>query len=319
MQLSIILEWENAVRSELDRTEKLLVEILTQTFERSEIFELLILHNSEMVTSEFIFNFISDTILKNNLRNKGELRLIDVKDAHYFQLKNQGVIEAKGDLVLILDSDIIPKSDWLNELLSSHSKNQESITAGFTVIDYSDFIGKCFSLCWFFPIPNDRTDTVGVDMIFSNNFICSRKLLLENPYPNMEEGITRGADLLLWKMLKEKEIKLYLCFAANATHPSPNGFFHFVKRGLAEGRDDYFRLFLSDLNSKTPTISFIKIWGKKSQLVFKKVFRYHLKVDSPSWQIPFIIVTMLSYYGFYLMGGVSSMLIPKFAKSSWQI
>jgi hypothetical protein len=104
-----------------------------------------------------------------------------------------------------------------------------------------------------------------------------------------------------------------------ATHPSPNGFFHFVKRGLAEGRDDYFRLFLSDLNSKTPTISFIKIWGKKSQLVFKKVFRYHLKVDSPSWQIPFIIVTMLSYYGFYLMGGVSSMLIPKFAKSSWQI
>ncbi len=319
MQLSLVLEWENAILAELNRTEKLLIEVFNQTLERTESFEILVLHNSEMVSSEFITDFISESIKKNNLTNRGELRLIDVKNAHYFQLKNYGVKETKGDSVLILDSDIIPKPQWLAKLLDAHQKNPKAITAGFTFIDYSDFIGKCFSLCWFFPVPNSRIDSIEVDMIFSNNFIASRELLLANPYPKMEEGITRGADILLWKDLERKNIKLILCYAAKATHPSPYGVNHIITRGLAEGRDDYFRLFDTDYSNQNPYFHFFKIWGKKSQLVFKQVFLNHSKVNSPGWQIFFIIVTMLGYYVFYLTGGIISMVKPSFAKSTWQI
>jgi len=117
MKITFVLEWENAILSELDRTSELLTQIHLQSNTQHQAqFELLILHNSEQVPEEFISDFLRNVLDEKNLPEMEETRVLDVKDAHYFQLKNEGLRHAKGETVIILDSDIIPQAGWLEAL-----------------------------------------------------------------------------------------------------------------------------------------------------------------------------------------------------------
>lgn len=320
MKITFVLEWENAILSELERTSELLTQIhLQSNTQKQAQFELLILHNSEQVSEEFISDFLRNVLNEKNLPEMEETRVLDVKDAHYFQLKNEGVRHAKGETVIILDSDIIPQAGWLEALLNAHQKYPEAIIAGATHIDYSDFIGKCFALAWFFPAPSDRSDMESANLIFSNNFICKKQLLIDNPYPKMAEGVTRGADTLLWKDLERKGVKLFICHQAKASHPAPNGWEHFFNRALAEGRDDYLRLFERDFQVGNPEFRFFKIYLLRSKNTIVRIWKNRAKVNLSLWQVPFATITMLTYYLFYLIGGIITKATPRYAKVSWQI
>lgn len=319
MVISILLEWENAILSELDRTKCLLKEIFSQTQNRSEEFELLILHNSNQVEKEFILNFINEVLRENLIVSSFPISVVNVEDAHYFQLKNRGVELAKGEKIVFFDSDIIPQEGWFEAILEASNQHPNSIISGCSHIDNSDLTGKAFALSWFFPLPPSDTKLNEVSLIFSNNYLAPRELMLSNPYPKMEEGVTRGADTLLWRRLKEKGIKLLTHNGARATHPAPNGIQHILKRGLAEGRDDYKRLFEKEFEVRKPMLRFFKIYLYRCRKVFKSTLFNGKKVGLKGLEIPGAIGLMLFYYQLYLIGALTTKFLPSVAKSSWRI
>lgn len=319
MVISILLEWENAILSELDRTKSLLNEIFTQTQARSEEFELLILHNEKLVSKSFIESFIQQIIEEFGGEPKVPFSVFNVDDAHYFQLKNRGVELAKGEKIIFFDSDIIPQEGWFEAILEASNQHPNSIISGCSYIDYSDLTGKAFALSWFFPLPPSDTKLNEVSLIFSNNYLAPRELMLSNPYPKMEAGVTRGADTILWQRLKEKGIKLLTHNGARASHPAPNGIQHILKRGLAEGRDDYMRFFEKGFMVKNPMLRFFKIYLYRCRKVFKSTLINGKKVGLKGLEIPGAIGLMLFYYQLYLIGALTTKFLPSVAKSSWRI
>ncbi|TDQ16452.1 glycosyl transferase family 2 [Algoriphagus boseongensis] len=319
MDISIVLEWENAILSELDRTSQLLVQIFKQTSTRNESFELLVLHNENQVSGVFIKDFIDRCVSENSLEVNLPIHIVDVQEAHYFQLKNQGVKLAKGEKIIFFDSDIVPEENWMEVILEVHSKFPKSIISGYSYIDFSDWIGKAFSLSWFFPLPPEDSKLEKVELVFSNNYIAPRKVLLENPYPEMKEGVTRGADVILWERLIKKGVELYKHSGARASHPAPNGLNHFFKRALAEGRDDYQRLYEPEFAVNHPFSRFTKIYLFRSRKALKSPFVNGKRVNLKSYEIPIAAGTMVFYYQLYFFGGLTAKLFPSLAKSSWRI
>jgi hypothetical protein len=319
MLISILVEWENAILSELNRTKRLLIEIFSQTQDQSEEFELLVLHNAKQVEQVFILNFINEVIQENGLVTSLPLSVINVDDAHYFQLKNRGVELARGEKIIFFDSDIIPQEGWFDAILEASKQHPKALISGCSFIDNSDLTGKSFSLSWFFPLPPDHVKLQEVTLIFSNNFLAPKNLMISNPYPQMEKGVTRGADTLLWERLRNQGIKLMTHNGARASHPAPNGMIHVCKRGLAEGRDDYMRLFEKEFAVKNPMLRFFKIYLYRCRKVIKSTLVNGKRVDLKPYEIPAAMGLMLFYYQLYLIGALTAKLLPSVAKSSWRI
>lgn len=319
--LSIILEWENAVLSELKRTENLLNQIFTQGNRREEEIELIILHNSQIVTSDFISNFLNKILLEVGEFNSSRfyIKIEDVRDAHYYELKNRGVQIAAGDVLIIIDSDVIPESNWMESLINSHSKYPDAVIGGFTSIDHSDLIGKSFALGWFFPIQKNQKGLIKTNHISANNYIAKRELLLANGYQEMAEGMTRGACEILWKNLEKKGINIYRNLEARATHPYPNGIIHFLNRGLAEGRDALFLIEDSGKKDINTLFQLFKEYALRCNKVVKNTFNEKKHVGLKNWQIPVVLGVMLSYYQLYLLGGLIAKISPEYSRKSWQI
>ena len=318
MEITFITLWENAVLSELERTESLLVQLFNQTQGRPEIFELLVLYNSNQVTLDFIKTFIDDTIRKHSLSSIENCSIIDVLDVYNFQLKNRGVIEAKGELIVFLDSALIPAEDWLGELLNGHPQHPNDLVSGMSYIDHEDLKGKAFALNWFFPLPTSSKKLIEVSLIHSNNFIARREILLANPFPKMAEGVTRGADVLLWEKMKAKGIKIFIHEGARATHPCPNGWSHFFNRGMAEGRDAYQFLLEKEKAEKSPGWQFFKQYALRCQKVFTNTFSKGKSVDLQIIEFPLVIGIMIFYYHLYFLGGFAAKFFPKYSGTRWQ-
>jgi len=60
-----------------------------------------------------------------DLNNQKEIRWLRLKEPHLTGSMNLGLIEARGDVVLFTDDDIIPISDLLNEHLAVYYKNPD--------------------------------------------------------------------------------------------------------------------------------------------------------------------------------------------------
>lgn len=321
IMLSIILEWENAVLAELKRTEILLYQIITQGNKREEEIELIILHNSQIVSRDFISKFLDKILLKVEgfSDSKFHFKIEDVKDAHYYELKNRGVQIATGDVLIIVDSDVIPDSNWMESLINSHMLYPEALIGGFTCVDYSDFMGKSFALGWFFSIPKNQVGLIKSNHINANNYIAKRELLLANSYNDMSEGMTRGACEILWKSLNNKGVSIYKNLEAKATHPYPNGINHFFNRGLAEGRDSFLLIKETGKGNAGSIFQLFKEYALRCKKVVKNTVSEKKHVGLKSWQIPFALGVMLSYYQLYLMGGLITRFFPTYSRSNWQI
>lgn len=319
MVVSIILEWENAILSELDRTEALLQQVFQQTQSRFEKFEVLILHNEAQVSQLFIWDFLKKAIPGFLEAVNLNFQVVDLKGAHYFELKNKGAELASGEVLIFLDSDIIPQENWLSLILEAHDDYPNALISGHSYIDYSTLVGKAFALAWFFPLPSDQSDVLPVDLIFSNNFLAPRTLMLENPYPLLGHGITRGADVILWKRLKSKGVPLYVHHGAKASHPSPNGIQHIVIRALAEGRDEYRKFLEPEFLVAKPLQKFLRLGLFRSKKVLRSNFKNGNRVGLKWYEMPITISLMLFYYQLYVLGGILAALFPKFTQSKWQI
>jgi glycosyltransferase involved in cell wall biosynthesis len=249
-RVSIVVEWENALLCEGDRSAVMLREVRRQAQalvagisaaderQAGPPLELLLVYDP----AEFDEGILTG-LLDHHFGAAGDAlrwRVLPTRDSGYYRNKDFGARSATGDIVVFLDSDVIPEPGWLEQIVSGLADPAVRLVAGSAYIDPAGLIGKVFALTWFFPLRSKNGPLRAVNQFFANNLAMRRELYLRYPFPDLEET-SRGACLVLASELAQANIAVYHNPRARVAHPAPNGFAHISKRALAQGRDRLYR------------------------------------------------------------------------------
>jgi hypothetical protein len=240
MTISIIVEWENTLLAEMRRPIEMLRRLQEQAAaihsDSGTTFELLIAFNDEDIDESIPLKVVKGSL--NMEKWPGEISFERATGCHYYELKNYAADRAKGDIIIFLDSDVVPEDGWLGSLLSRFEDETVKFVAGNTYMSTEDFIGKCFAVFWTFRPRQPLPDKHVRPSFYANNIAFRRQFFLENKFP--VEHCYRGQCGALAKQLRNKGLQILHDGRAWVSHPAPNGFSHFVTRAIAKGHDNVF-------------------------------------------------------------------------------
>ena len=244
-RLSVVIEWENILLAEQVRCRRMLAQLAAQCR------EVLADGADERVRIagpiEVLILFDPHDAQESEIAEVGRECLGDPNDAiqwrtaaapglSYYTMKNAGVKLAGGDIVVQLDSDVIPDAGWLANLVAPFADPAVQVVGGNTYIGPTSLYAKTVALTWVFPLRAEHGRLEPTRHFHANNVAFRRTLALAYPYQEFP-GRSRGACAALALQLIAAGIQPYLNSAAQVDHPAPNGLGRYLIRALMQGRD----------------------------------------------------------------------------------
>ena len=168
----------------------------------------------------------------------GIVRTCPCEGLDYYDQKNFGACEARGEAILFVDSDVIPEDGWLQALLDCYIEEAPDVVAGATYIHGPSLYDRAFALFWFFPTEVDyrKTSRRPCKGFFANNVIFRAEAFRPVMFP--DAPLVRGRCTMLADILLKSRHSIIMEPRARTRHPAPNGMKHFVYRALCEGQDN---------------------------------------------------------------------------------
>ncbi len=235
---SVIIEWDNARLSELDRAEQMLRQLYRQIGQLSPTPnrppEVLIIYDRGDVDRAIIDTAVNRAGLEDD--DLAQLQVIAAEGLAYYQQKNFGFGLSDREIVIFLDSDVIPEAGWLEGVLEALGRPDIDVVSGNTYLSLESFYQKAFALFWFFPLRSDKPELKRVGGFFANNVAFRRSVFSENPFPDLPAF--RGQCVVLARHLENTGRSIYRQERSRVEHPSPNGATHFMWRALCDGHDE---------------------------------------------------------------------------------
>jgi hypothetical protein len=237
ISVSVIVEWENAKLSELERAERMLAQLGAQMAEaarkRDLQAELLVLYDSDAVDADVPRTALSTHI--DPAAWPGTIALVPAPGQRYYEQKNKGAQLAKGEIVIFLDSDVVPDEGWLQGLLLAMSDPDVAAVGGETYHATETFYDRLFAAFWVFSTRPPPRGVYPHRYFYANNLAVRRRLFLANPFP--DAPAYRGQCAQLAKSLREQGICIYRQGQSRVSHPPPQGALAFATRALCRGHD----------------------------------------------------------------------------------
>lgn len=231
--LSIVIEWENAGRIGLDRARRMLAVLGAQLGEAGGAYEIIMLHDPARLPQAPIAEAVGAAELT------GPVRYVALSGADYYQQKNAGAALARGEILLFLDSDVVPEPGWLAALTGPFAAPEIGIVGGNTFVEHDDLYSAAIALAWFFPLPGRGAGLAPSRSFFANNLAMRREIFVRHPFP--QTGQYRGQCTFLAETLIAAGHQVYLSRAARVAHAPPQGLRQFLVRALWNGHDDRVR------------------------------------------------------------------------------
>lgn len=235
LTFSIVIEWENARLSELGLAREMLRQLHEQLVEvdypRPEI---IILHDKDNVDAQLIEKVVGE--VSGSRAWPADIRIIPTAGLEYYEQKNFGAHQSDADLIIFLDSDVIPERGWLAGLLEAFENPDIQVVAGDTYVSLEGFYNKAFALFWLFALRTEGDGLVRTNNFFANNVAFRRETFEAfGGYPNLPSF--RGQCAALSEALREGGVDPLLQKGSRVSHPPPNGLRHFINRALCAGHD----------------------------------------------------------------------------------
>ncbi len=171
--VTIVIEWDNAARSDLARPLGMLRALYWQLREMRGAFrarpEIRVLYDGAKVEVAIIERLMSEAVGDAPWPRRSSWRVSDGRT---------GCARHGNRRHLFLDSDVIPEPDWLKCLMESFRDPRVSVVGGGTYVALDDLLGKAFALFWFFPLRDEANDLAATGSFFANNVAFRRKVAL---------------------------------------------------------------------------------------------------------------------------------------------
>ena len=235
--LSIIIEWENAGRIGVVRARRMMAQLHLQLSALPPSLdgrpEILLMYNEALTSRQEV-----EALVRAPGREDwpADVRYLAAIDGSYYEQKNFGAANTSGDVIIFLDSDVVPEPGWLAALLDSISDPQIEVVCGATSIEPEGFYSAAVALFWFFPTKGKKRNLIESRRFFANNVAFRRSLFEKHNFP--PSGQYRGQCALLAEELMANGHRIWRNRAAHVLHPAPEGFKHFTLRALWHGHDD---------------------------------------------------------------------------------
>ena len=237
--LSIVIEWENAGRIGAARARRMLSTLHDQLRELGPApgagHEIILLHDPRKVERESVIASLRDAAGDW----PAEITCVAAPGGGYYQQKNAGAALARGDIVIFLDSDVVPEPGWLAALTAPFASPGVDVVCGNTFVDPDGLYAAAMALTWIFPLRSAESGLVRSPYFYANNVAIRRAVFARHPFP--ETGQFRGQCGFLADELVRSGHEIYLSRDAQVAHAPPQGLKHFVVRALWGGHDDRIR------------------------------------------------------------------------------
>ncbi len=202
--------------------------------------------------------------------------------------RNMGVKNARGKFITFIDSDCVPKEDWLENLLDSIGDDVHVATGG-TMVPDSNFIGTSISALGFpggGSVGFDKMWHVSsngfTDHLATGNVVIKRRVFDEVGL--FDESLKHGAeDAELSVRLTRAGVKIKYCPDATVLHTPRASLLTFIRWQFKRGRANYH--FRKKVGSVSKFIS-LRLWSSKNILrenIRKKHFPLVLVLLSASF------------------------------------
>jgi hypothetical protein len=304
--LSIIVEWENAERIGTARARQMLAALHTQLCEltpglRSGC-EIIVLHDPNKIPRDVPLGCIR--AIGRSASWPAEFHFLGTAGGSYYQQKNAGAALAEGDLLIFLDSDVIPEPGWLKGVIQPFSSSDVDVVGGNTFVEHDDLYSKAIALVWFFPLRSTRTEIVPASNFYANNVAFRRAVFASHNFPLT--GQFRGQCTALAEELTRNGYGIWLSQAAQVAHPPPAGVKAFLLRALWNGHDDSVG---HELNRRS-SVRGLKSIAARFLGAIAKVWHDRMRVGlGPAGAVAASAIAVL-YYGLSLIAFLATLAMP---------
>jgi glycosyltransferase involved in cell wall biosynthesis len=311
--LSIVVEWANTDRAGVERSAVMLREVERQIASLADMdsspafpVEILVVQSDGTTTAPPVL----EQIAREHGHHRVERQVLTAPPTGYYGLKNHGFTHSRGDIVVFIDSDVVPENGWLTAILTPLADESVHVVAGQAYIGSGGLYHKAFALFWFFPLRLERPGA-NAPALFANNLAFRREVFARFPF-DIDARASRGACLTLADRLAEGGIGVHRTLGARVAHPPPNGLGHFVARGLAQGRD---RLLRAQQAGAAHERGIFASFERAVRNIGRSLARIATKrgqVNLTLLEAPVAAGVAVSYYSLYFAGEMLTRLSPGF-------
>lgn len=315
VSFSIVIEWENAMLAEWSRSLEMLQRLAAQIEE---------LAREVAIDAEVLFVFDPEDFPHEEIRvpieqfanitpRDVDVRTIALPGGSYFNLKNAGAIASHGDVLIFLDSDVIPEVGWLSSMIQAFDFPAVDVVAGASYVAPAGLYCEAVSLFWLFPMRDPSGGLIEATSVFANNVAFRRQLFLSNLFPELDRF--RGQCGLLVRKLKAEGRGIYLQRSARCSHPAPNGFGHFVRRAACEGYDNFMSAVQAQEGGRRPPYR-ISYWTLRNRLpaAFRRIVANRRPAGASAVRAGFAMLLASSYCACIVLGEILTRMSPSFVR-----
>ncbi len=236
-KVAIIVEWDNARLSDVERAREMLRRLATQTREVTDrdatVFDLLLIYNPDDIPAEVPNTVVDECVDRNNW--PGTVRVLSGPHLSYYNQKNFGVTQTDGEIIVFIDSDVVPDDGWLSQLLAALERPDVDIVGGETYLVTETYYDRLCAAFWNFDVRRPGRGLYETKNFYANNVALKRSVVSRFPFKDAETY--RGQCAMLAKELRANGVRLWRVGSAMVSHPPPEGFKHFVNRAVCQGHD----------------------------------------------------------------------------------
>ncbi len=234
MYLSVVMELENAGLAGCARAVTVLRTLADQLCQAPpslvEQSEFLLGYDPSDWSLESVRRIVTESGIESAVDH---IVFLEQADADYFALKNAGAESASGDVILFLDSDVIPEPEWLETMLRAFAVSGAPVVGSHCYIDGVDLISRAYALFGTFPL---RDETCGNE-VFLNSLAVRPWVMKQFPFPRLP--LFRNSAHLWKRELVSAGVRVLALADARVVHPAPAGVIALFRRSLSDGHDHY--------------------------------------------------------------------------------
>jgi GT2 family glycosyltransferase len=300
--LSVVLELDNVLHSEVSRARTTLTRVLDQIREArlEDRVEVLVMYDETAVRRDDAEQIVADAV-----RAHPFVRLVAVHGLRYFSLKNEGARRTTGELLVFVDSDCLPEADWLRQLLAPFDRADVDVVTGNSYVDRDTFYAKTFAAGWYFPARLPDGPLTTVPTTFANTLAMRRHIFEKYPFPEVTT-LYMGQGVTWNRTLAEHGVPIFLNPRARVAHPPPV----FLRSAIVNGYDTAER-------TRRPGQSVREhlretYWGFRLHMgqMHRRITQGHRDVRLPRAAVPFAIGLASVYWSLWSLAELVARFAP---------